>query len=103
MRENADVSSDHQIPFVPPDCSTFDFREPIERNVEKAEVEASLKRRSQRLAHANSVPRIASPSGITMIAGPGMTTSTTPMSKTVNPMTKITTRLAVRKTNTSHP
>jgi len=43
--------------------------------------------RSQRLAQANSTARIASPSGITMKAGPGSTTSARPRSRTVPPST----------------
>ena len=49
--------------------------------------------RNQRLAHANSIARMASPSGITMNAGPGSTISAMPMASTVPPTTITTTRL----------
>jgi len=50
--------------------------------------------RSQRRAHANSIPRIASPAGITTKAGPGSTIMKTPISTTVPPMSAIAQRLA---------
>jgi hypothetical protein len=52
---------------------------------------------SHRRAHANSIPRIARPSGITKIAGPGVNTIATPMSKTVSPMTRMKSRRIVRQ------
>jgi hypothetical protein len=51
---------------------------------------------SQRRAQANSIPKIANPSGITKIEGPGVTTITTPMSSTVSPITRIKSRRIVR-------
>jgi len=49
---------------------------------------------SQRRAHANSSPRIASPAGITTNAGPGVTIMMMPMRTTVPPTRAITHRLA---------
>jgi len=42
-------------------------------------------RRSIFLAHRNSVPNMASPKGITTMAGPGRTIIAKPMSRTENP------------------
>jgi hypothetical protein len=47
---------------------------------------------SQRLAQANSIARIPRPIGMTINAGPGNTTSTSPPSRTVVPTTATTTR-----------
>lgn len=52
---------------------------------------------NHRRAHANSMPRIISPSGITKMDGPGVTTITTPSSKTVSPMSRIKSRRIVRQ------
>jgi len=41
--------------------------------------------RSQRLAHANSIARMANPAGIMRKAGPGNTTNAMPTAKTVPP------------------
>jgi len=49
---------------------------------------------SQRRAQANSMPRIASPNGITMMAGPGATIMTIPSRITVAPTTAIAIRRA---------
>ncbi len=43
------------------------------------------------------MPRIARPSGITRIAGPGVTTIATPISETVSPITRIKSRRIVRQ------
>ena len=47
-------------------------------------------------AHVNSIPRIMSPTGMTTIAGPGVTIITTPSSNTVTPTTPTTMRRADR-------
>src|SRR5439155_23979045 len=49
--------------------------------------------RSQRLAQANSIASTASPSGITLNAGPGSTRRATPIASTVPPTTVTTIRL----------
>lgn len=46
-------------------------------------------------AHVNSILRIASPTGITTIAGPGVTIITRPNNNTVTPMTPTAMRRAV--------
>src|SRR5262249_31291836 len=52
----------------------------------------SLPRFSTRRAHANSLPRISRPRGITIKAGPGKTSSAMPISIIVPPITPTTTR-----------
>lgn len=47
----------------------------------------------RRLAHTNSVARIPKPKGMTSVAGPGVTTMATPMSRTVKPTMATNTRL----------
>lgn len=47
----------------------------------------------RRLAHRNSVARIPRPKGMTSVAGPGVTTMATPMSRTVKPTKATNTRL----------
>lgn len=52
---------------------------------------------SQRLAHANSIARMAKPAGIKRKAGPGSTIKARPASSTVPPMRATTKRLIVRR------
>jgi hypothetical protein len=49
---------------------------------------------SKILAQINSVPSIARPRGITMMAGPGKTIMAIPISRTVKPITIITSLFA---------
>ena len=58
---------------------------------------------NQSFAQTNSVARIASPRGLTMTAGPGSTTIAIPINKTVEPMTKTTTRRACFQSQTMKP
>ena len=100
MATDLEARSQRRQGFRLTDCTSssgLGFPDTLDLMVEMTELAACLYRRSQYLAQANSVAKMARPNGITMIAGPGNTIKAKPIKSTVMPTMKTATCLAVLK------